>query len=244
MPAPLVVTNGKFIDVSNETINGITFLYPCERRNKRLLWLCKCYCGNHFKAESKSIKNGNTKSCGCLFLHRLREYNTRNSEDLLGRFFGKLEVIEKTTIQHNRQHWLCKCECGNLHETDTDSLLQGKIHSCGCLKSYAEYQLKKHFEEYHINYIPQYSFQDCRSVRGYLLYFDFAIIQNGKVVGLIEYQGKQHYDSNNGWYKEAQIENDHIKIKYCEEKNIPLLHLYNDYKIDEVIGVIRGWSGQ
>ena len=69
-------------------------------------------------------------------------------------------------------------------------------------------------------------------------------MQNDKVIGLIEYQGKQHYDPNNGWYKETSIENDHIKIKYCKEKNIPLLHLYSDYIIEEVINTIRGWSGQ
>ena len=30
--------------------------------------------------------------------------------------------------------WLCKCDCGNLKEVPTGSLLSGHTQSCGCLK--------------------------------------------------------------------------------------------------------------
>ena len=37
-----------------------------EAKTRRLLWLCICDCGNELNVSSVSLKNGNTKSCGCL----------------------------------------------------------------------------------------------------------------------------------------------------------------------------------
>lgn len=55
--------------------------YPNETSNKKYRYgLYKCYCGNEFKADSKSVKRKRIKSCGCSrFTHNLtnhRLYNT------------------------------------------------------------------------------------------------------------------------------------------------------------------------
>lgn len=40
---------------------------PCGYgRNKRILWRCVCDCGNETIVASDKLKNGHTKSCGCL----------------------------------------------------------------------------------------------------------------------------------------------------------------------------------
>ena len=48
--------------------------------NKRSQWLCECKCGNKVKVIGKSLKNGNTKSCGCLQKEitskHFKKYNT------------------------------------------------------------------------------------------------------------------------------------------------------------------------
>lgn len=31
----------------------------------RARWLCQCKCGNQVEVLGKSLRNGNTKSCGC-----------------------------------------------------------------------------------------------------------------------------------------------------------------------------------
>lgn len=45
-----------------------------ERRNRRIVWLCLCSCGNQAVITSKSLVNGDTRSCGCLHL----ESNIKN----------------------------------------------------------------------------------------------------------------------------------------------------------------------
>jgi hypothetical protein len=46
---------------------GIKFgrLLAIERHHDK--WLCRCDCGNETMVKVKQLKNGNTKSCGCLY---------------------------------------------------------------------------------------------------------------------------------------------------------------------------------
>ncbi|MGG0718681.1 hypothetical protein ABE096_13950 [Robertmurraya massiliosenegalensis] len=60
-------------------------------------------------------------------------------KDLTGKVFGKLIVMEFSrnvkSGERLRKYWLCKCECGNMHEVRTDSLTSGNVISCGCVKN-------------------------------------------------------------------------------------------------------------
>ena len=55
-------------------------------------------------------------------------------QNLIGQKFGRLTVIK--FIEHKNDHtkWLCQCECGNIKVVRADSLKNGSIKSCGCLK--------------------------------------------------------------------------------------------------------------
>lgn len=59
----------------------------------------------------------------------------RQREDLTGRRFGRLVVIQyDRTDSHGETWWLCKCDCGNpdLVSIRRQSLRQGHTTSCGC----------------------------------------------------------------------------------------------------------------
>ena len=34
------------------------------KQNNKAVWTCQCKCGNQVKVLGKSLRNGNTKSCG------------------------------------------------------------------------------------------------------------------------------------------------------------------------------------
>ena len=87
------------------------------------LWKCKCDCGNYAIVNNKSIKNGHTKSCGCI--HR--------AKDLTGKKFGNLTVVKKVERKNRSNQWLCKCDCGKEVVCYQYNLERGTSTSCGCL---------------------------------------------------------------------------------------------------------------
>lgn len=53
-------------DYSGKKFGNLTVIEECGRTKSRgVIWLCKCDCGNYYKAISSSLKNGTTTSCGC-----------------------------------------------------------------------------------------------------------------------------------------------------------------------------------
>lgn len=53
--------------------------------------------------------------------------------DLTGRKFGRLKVIEFSHSKNRRSYWLCLCSCGNKKAIRSDQLTGGRTKSCGCL---------------------------------------------------------------------------------------------------------------
>jgi len=55
------------------------------------------------------------------------------SKNLLGIKFGRLSPLELVGIdKFNRNLWKCLCDCGNYHTTNSGSLINGVVVSCGC----------------------------------------------------------------------------------------------------------------
>lgn len=54
--------------------------------------------------------------------------------DLTGLKFNKLQVLNLIDIIKEKSYWLCKCDCGNYKSVRSDSLKNGSIKSCGCLR--------------------------------------------------------------------------------------------------------------
>lgn len=74
--------------------------------------------------------------------------------DLTGQRFGKLLVMGQgdyiiSPCMHKRRTWSCVCDCGGTRDVRTDSLLSGKIDSCGCTNEYNR--------THGLSYKPEYS---------------------------------------------------------------------------------------
>lgn len=55
--------------------------------------------------------------------------------DMIGKKFGKLTVIKKTTATKNGSIvWECKCDCGKTRLATSKELNSGRVKSCGCLR--------------------------------------------------------------------------------------------------------------
>jgi len=63
------------LDITGMTFNRLTAIKSLERHNKKknILWLFKCSCGNEIVCTASAVKEGATKSCGCLKLDKATE---------------------------------------------------------------------------------------------------------------------------------------------------------------------------
>lgn len=96
-------------------------------------WHCRCDCGTERFVLERSLKSGNSKSCGCLQQERTRK---ANSYDLTGQTFGDLAVLHPAKMRRkDGVWWTCRCTCGNICVFPATLLVQGKRTHCGCKTS-------------------------------------------------------------------------------------------------------------
>lgn len=91
-----------FIDMYNLRFGLLTVIgFAGKDKNNRALWKCLCDCGNETVVLGKSLRSGNTKSCGCLNVlmatERITKHNTTHGESytrLFHRWSGMLTRCE------------------------------------------------------------------------------------------------------------------------------------------------------
>ena len=119
-------------DLTGRRFGQLTVIRQAESLKGRTMWLCRCDCGNEKTVAAHELKNGKTRSCGCL----KADGRTRNSVDLTGQRFGRLTALYLTGKRDKKGslYWHCRCDCGNEADVTEDSLVYGNYRSCGCLK--------------------------------------------------------------------------------------------------------------
>lgn len=121
----------KFIDLTNKKFGKLTvnkFLYT--DKDKHSYWECICECGNKKNIIGYSLRNGVTKSCGCL----QKIAGKANKKNLLRQKIYRLTIIREVgRTRWGDVKWLCKCDCGKEIITYTSHLKSGHTKSCGCL---------------------------------------------------------------------------------------------------------------
>lgn len=158
--------NKKVIDLTGKrffklVVLGLDYkqqvIYKNGKKRTTYYWKCRCDCGNEVVRSGNSLRNGDTKSCGCnqLYENKLTHNNKKNlniktntnKKDLTGKVFSKLLVLG---LDHKREaicsngkkksyyYWKCRCECGKEVVRSGESLRRGATKSCGCYKFYQQ----------------------------------------------------------------------------------------------------------
>ena len=245
------------IDMTNQIYKNWKVLQRTDKPShikstaKSIWWLCECLnCGRQKPINGTEIRNGKAGACKCKdpkpksessLKYKGKQNNIKGSsiKNEIGNVYGKLTVIDFAYIKNTKAYWLCQCECGKNITTSGNALRSGSIHSCGCLTSYKEYEIAQFLLKNNIIFQQQFKFNDLID-KSYLR-FDFAIFNSNKqLIGLIEYNGEQHYDINNNFYKDYIAKHDKMKIEYCQNNNISLLILNKDnYNLNFILSWIK-----
>ena len=117
---------GKIKDLTSQTFGQLTVLKDTgKRKNRQVVWLCKCSCGKETEVVGQALRTGHTTSCGHI------KGGEKNVINLEGQIFGKLKVIKRAGSNQQRQAlWECQCECGNIRTVESSLLRKNKIISC------------------------------------------------------------------------------------------------------------------
>jgi hypothetical protein len=119
-------------DSIGETYGKLTVLKKANSGSPAYV-LCKCACGNKKIVLLPNIRNGTTRSCGCL----RKERNSRDFADWqksIGKRYGKLTILSKVdrTDKAYSTYVKCRCDCGNVKVIRLTNLRTGNTTTCGC----------------------------------------------------------------------------------------------------------------
>lgn len=120
-------------DLTGQRFGRLTAQYRLEeKRGGKNIWNCRCDCGNETEVSVGALMSGNTTSCGCKKLERMRG----RARDIAGQRFGMLVALEP--LPERKQGgvlWRCRCDCGNEASITMESMTSGNTTSCGCKKT-------------------------------------------------------------------------------------------------------------
>lgn len=190
-------------------------------------WICeKCglsyqsYINVHIRGHKCTYCSGNKIYSGYNDLKTMcpeltKEYSKNNNKP----------PEEMSPYSNHKVKWICPI-CQKEYVASPKHRNQG--NGCPyCFSSSGEQEVTKILDEYKIKYQQQKWFPDLRDIKP--LKFDFAIFKDDKILGFIEYNGKQHYEpieyfGGKEEYKK-RCEHDRMKIEYCMNNDYTILHI-------------------
>lgn len=194
--------------------------------NRSKLKFIHTTCGTEFFLTPTSIFTNDTSCPSCLKKNRKTRKKTTEifNEELYVKHEGEYvlddsseykSALDKVTIIH--------VACGHKWDVRASHILHtSKCPKCNTSKG--EELIQKELNNLNVKYVAEYTLPDLKNTRP--LPFDFGILDNGELVGLIEYDGSQHFQSFKHFGGDAKLKktqyNDKKKDKYCLDNKIPL----------------------
>lgn len=141
-------------DMIGKKFGKLTILNFAYKKDDRYFWLCECECGSKTTVCGSLLRQGRTKSCGCL----VGLGQIKNRKDLTGLRFGKLVVLSRGKQQVLKSGrlantWICKCDCGNIvtkAQKNLQDTTNGQNFSCGCISKEKKLRADKKREDIRI----------------------------------------------------------------------------------------------
>lgn len=210
--------------------------YPTSKQHSTF-WFCKCgLCNEIISVSRDSLVNGKSECCNKCKGEKIRKKAEERGLTTWhkGERFGLLEIIGSAGCEGTHSYVKCKCDCGNIVNVRVEHL-KGQSHSrtisCGCTsQSSGEIKITQLLEQANIDFQSQYRIKSFNISAP----FDFALFKNNHLLGLIEYDGEQHFKPVGIWGGEEQLkiqqERDEKKNQWCRNNNIRLIRIpYTEY---------------
>lgn len=99
------------IDLTGKRFGKLVVLSEvAERKNKSILWECRCDCGNKVIVQGMALRCGHTKSCGCLKIEKFTEMAKMHprktiSKESKTRLYRIWKDMRRRTVNPKRQNY-------------------------------------------------------------------------------------------------------------------------------------------
>jgi hypothetical protein len=170
---------------------------------------CKCDCGKEKIIPTSRLKNGRSKSCGCLF----RELSSQlHGKNIHGYKSGKLTAVKllknRSKGKKKERLWLCRCECGKYSRVRTSDITSNSVQSCGNCGSYVRgiRVSKPQLELHRLLGRGVLNFKTRCGLRP-----DIAFVHNGEKIA-IEYDEEHWHDEKEDEIKTKRLLEDGWKV--------------------------------
>jgi very-short-patch-repair endonuclease len=191
-------------------------------------------CGNKWTTQPIHLYHNH----GCIVCSRRADAKRRRQshDDFVAVIdkihYGKIKILSQYEGGANPIKAEC-LECGRIWDVAIACRL--KIRGCAkCCFSKGELKIEEILRDNNIDFMTQVSFdgfqgqRDC-GMKSTKYRYDFAIMGNGSIKHLIEYDGNQHFKPVPSWggverFK-IQQEIDEKKTKYCQDNGIKLIRI-------------------
>lgn len=97
------------IDLTGKTFGRLTVIAKDpDSPPRKVYWFCKCACGNSHRVYGAELRNGSTKSCGCLKMENIRNLGLTHGQASSGDFTGaykswakmRYRILDKNCINY------------------------------------------------------------------------------------------------------------------------------------------------
>ena len=192
--------------------------------NKKNMKICHNSCGLIFNTLSLTNWKKNNRACpNCESGFQTKKYKKRLSISEINEYLNskkEFSLISKYRINRNsnRLDIMHNC-CGTIFTAEVKNIMSGPTCPVCKKRSKGERAIQQFLKRYNIDFIEQYTFDDCVYINK--LKFDFFLPEYGIC---IEYDGEFHYMNIRNKLEITKIR-DEVKNEYCLSKNIPLIRI-------------------
>lgn len=111
----------------------VSFLHGRYQGRSNRYGVFKCDCGKVAKIAFSSIRRGDSKSCGCLLMKRLKDRS--GSAEKVGKVINGVRILKILIPEKGLSRFVCRCSCGKKFECSTKEVWNSRpSFSCGCKK--------------------------------------------------------------------------------------------------------------
>lgn len=227
-----------FVDLTGQKFGRWTVLYKDLDRikekhknnkengssNSIIYWICECECGNKGSVDSGNLKNGTSRSCGCLESELTIQRNIEQKSYLgsLSENFPELsKLLEDSkdgniSIGSSRKVKAICPKCGEPRVYSVDCLVKHgfSCFNCSSKVSYPNRFMYKFLKQLNLEFESEKIFDWSDRKR-----YDFYLPKYNMI---IEAHGKQHYVDCSWSSADDQIKNDRYKEQIAKENGIKI----------------------